>query len=114
MYPIHPYKTKIMNITSIVLTKKASETTANARYGIEYTAENDVLQRIQVTVQSLVPTPEGDIPLGYIYLENGTISCNFLSLCKTEPYFSDFDMLLEKINREMEGNEPTDENAKQE
>lgn len=98
-----------MNITSIVLTKKATEMTGNAKYGIEFTTEDNNLQRMQVVVQPLTSDPERDMPLGYIYLENGTVSCNFPVPCRMEPYFSDFDNFLDKINQEIEANRQTGE-----
>lgn len=93
-----------MNITSTILTKMAVETTSNANYNIEYTIIDEKLNRVQVSIESLAAGENIERPyLGNIYWEHSNLSCNLPveDSCVTAPYFSDFDMIMNKIKENM-------------
>lgn len=86
-----------MNITNTILTREAEETTANARYHIEYVVVNNLLTRIQASVHSL--TQENGEPdfLGNIVMENGDVTCNLSTraeLSKVSTDFEEFAVLI--------------------
>lgn len=80
-----------MNITNTILTREAEETTANARYHIEYVVVNDLLTRIQASVHPL--SPENGEPdfLGNIVLENGDVICNLSTRAELSRICADFE-----------------------
>lgn len=80
-----------MNITNTILTREAEETTANARYGIEYVVTNDLLTRIHATVRSLEDENGGSIFLGNIIMENRDIACNLSTDAELSKICADFE-----------------------
>lgn len=93
-----------MNVTNIVITKTAIETTANGVFTVDYSTTNSVLNRIQASVQTL-PDGSGQIqsqPVGTIYMEHGFVNCSLMESSNPTLLLKDFDTLVEKIKVSVE------------
>lgn len=93
-----------MNVTNIVVTKTAVETTVNGVFTVDYSTTNGVLNRIQASVQT-PPDGGGQIqsqPVGSIYMEHGFVNCSLTESSKPTLLLKDFDTLVEKIKVSVE------------
>lgn len=89
-----------MNVTNIVVTKTAVETTANGVFTVEYSTTNGVLNRIQADIQrSTGENGQAQFQsVGTIYMEHGYVNCNLTQDSKPSLLLKDFESLVEKIN----------------
>lgn len=93
-----------MNITNIVVTKTAIETTDNGVFTVDYSTTNGMLNRIQASVQMASDT-SGQLqpqPVGTIYMEHGFVNCSLTESSKPTLLLKDFDTLVEKIKASVE------------
>ncbi len=90
-----------MNVISTTITKRAEETTANARYRLEYAVEEGALRRCEATVFSLT---NGGEQLGYIIFENENIHCSLPGDTQNSTFFDDFELFLSTITEEVTSN----------
>ncbi|MEG0646446.1 MAG: hypothetical protein RR471_04675 [Bacteroides sp.] len=104
-----------MNITNIVITKTAVETTANGVFTVDYSTTNGVLNRIQASVQT--PSEIGGQvqiqaqPVGTIYMEHGYVNCSLTEEAKPALLLKDFDTLVEKIKKSVEGEQDNNQHT---
>ena len=95
-----------MNITNTILTRTAEETTANARYSIEYVVMNDLLTRISATVQSLADENGDSSFLGNIILENRDIVCNLSTGAELSKICADFEGFVTLVKASVASQSP--------
>lgn len=96
-----------MNITNIVVTKTAVETTANGVFTLDFSTTNGVLNRIQASIQT-PPDADGQIQpqlVGTIYIEHGFVNCSLVENSKPALLLTDFEGLVVKIKASIQPEE---------
>lgn len=92
-----------MKITSIKVIKQATAQTSIAKYDLEYSISNGILDRVNANINKVDMDNDGnEVYVGNISFENGTINCALPMSEQMAQYFEDFEGFLAIIQADVD------------